>query len=130
MRQVLQCLCNNHLYANMTKCEFFQSEVKYLGHVISADEGSAVDPSKIQDIGDWPTLINVGEIHSCMGLACYYHQFVQGFLNIAFPITALQRKGNNFLWLHQCEATFQILKEHLTSAPILVVLDPLGDFVV
>lgn len=25
---------------------------------------------------------------------------------------------------------FQILKEHLTSAPILAVLDPLGDLVV
>lgn len=34
------------------------------------------------------------------------------------------------MWSDQCETTFQILKEHLTNAPILVVSDPLGDFVV
>lgn len=46
VRQVLQCLRENHLYASLVKCEFFQIEVRYLGHVILG-EGIVVDPSKI-----------------------------------------------------------------------------------
>ena len=65
-----------------------------------------------------------------MGLASYYHKFVQNFSRIAHPITSLQRKGNNFLWTKKCEEAFQKLKELLTSAPIISVPDLAGDFMV
>ena len=44
--QVLQCLRDHQLYVNLGKCGFFQSEVKYLGHIIIGD-GIAMDPKKI-----------------------------------------------------------------------------------
>ena len=65
-----------------------------------------------------------------MGLAGYYHRFVQNFSRIAHPITSLQRKGKKFLWTEKCEEAFRRLKELLTSAPILAVPDPAGDFMV
>ncbi|XP_059073334.1 uncharacterized protein LOC131874109 [Cryptomeria japonica] len=65
-----------------------------------------------------------------MGLVGYNHRLVQGFSRIDHPITSLQRRGNKFVWSKKCEATFQTLKEHLTSAPILAVPNPVGDFVV
>ena len=37
LRLVLQCLRDNQLYANAAKCEFFQSEIQYLGHIILGD---------------------------------------------------------------------------------------------
>ena len=46
LRLVLQCLRDNQLYANVVKCDFFQSKIQYLGHVISG-EGISVDPAKI-----------------------------------------------------------------------------------
>ena len=46
LKQVLECLRRNRLYANPEKCEFFKSEICYLGHIISGD-GISVDPSKI-----------------------------------------------------------------------------------
>ena len=88
LRLVLQCLRDNQLYANATKCDFFQSEIQYLGHVISG-EGISVDPAKIQAIVDWPTPTTVSEIHSFMGLVGYYHKFVQNVSRIAHPITSL-----------------------------------------
>lgn len=124
---MLQCLRENQLNANFSKCEFFKIEVKYLGHIISR-EGIVVDPSKIQAIIDWPTPTNVVEVHSFMRLAGYYHQFVQGFLRISHPITSPQRKGKKFVWSKPCEVSFQTLKERLSSAPILVVPDLFGDF--
>ena len=61
LRLVLQCLRDNQLYANAAKCDLFQSEIQYLGHIISC-EGIFIDPAKIQTIVDWPTPTNVLEI--------------------------------------------------------------------
>ncbi|KAH9295573.1 hypothetical protein KI387_039161, partial [Taxus chinensis] len=65
------CLSEQRLYGNLEKCAFFQTEVQYLGHVISG-EGIAVDPSKIRAIMDWPAPTSVTEVRSFMGLAGYY----------------------------------------------------------
>lgn len=46
LRMVLDVLCWHHLYAKKSKCTFGNTEVQYLGHVISKD-GVAVDQQKI-----------------------------------------------------------------------------------
>ena len=48
---VLQCLRDHKLYGNLSKCGFFQLEVKYLGHIIIGDR-IIVDPKKIYAIMD------------------------------------------------------------------------------
>jgi hypothetical protein len=68
LRLVLQVLKEHQLYAKFNKCEFFQKEIHYLGHVLS-EEGVAVDPDKIRSIMEWPTLKDVSDIRSFMGLA-------------------------------------------------------------
>jgi hypothetical protein len=55
LRKVLQrlrdCLRDCQLYAKLSKCEFWISEVLFLGHVIN-QEGLAVDPKKVTTILD------------------------------------------------------------------------------
>ena len=43
LRLVLERLREHQLYAKFSKCEFWLSEVTYLGHVISRD-GIAINP--------------------------------------------------------------------------------------
>jgi hypothetical protein len=126
---VLQVLREHQLYAKYNKCDFFQKQIQYLGHVISED-GVAVDPEKIKAIMDWPTPRNVSEVRSFMGLAGYYRRFIKGFSKISHPITSLQRKGVKFVWSTNCEVSFQELKYLLTNAPILKIADPEKDFLV
>ena len=45
LREVLQTLRDNHLFAKLSKCSFGRSEVDFLGHVLSKD-GLKVDPKK------------------------------------------------------------------------------------
>lgn len=69
-------------------CNIFNQQIQYLGHVISS-EATAVDLKNIITILDWLVPKNVGEIQSFMGLGGYYHQFIEGFSIIAYPVTSL-----------------------------------------
>jgi hypothetical protein len=65
-----------------------------------------------------------------MGLVGYYRRFIVGFSKISHPITSLQKKGTKFEWTLKCEKNFNLLKELLTSAPMLKIIDPNESFVV
>ena len=49
-----------------SKCELFQQQLAYLGHVISA-KGIATDEGKINAIKHWPIPTNVTEVQSFLG---------------------------------------------------------------
>ncbi|XP_035543106.1 probable LRR receptor-like serine/threonine-protein kinase RFK1 [Juglans regia] len=125
----LTILKDQNLYANLSKCEFWLDEVKFLGHVISS-EGVAVDPSKIEAVTNWQRPTSVHEIRSLLGLAGYYRRFVEGFSSLSRPLTALTKKNVKFVWNNKCEASFLELKKRLTTAPVLTLPEPLKPFVV
>jgi hypothetical protein len=129
LKMVLQVLREHQLYAKLRKCSFYQRQIHYLGHIIS-EEGIIVDPEKVRAIQEWPTPRNVTEVRSFMGLEGYYRRFIAGFSRIAHAITSLQKKEKKFQWTEQCESSFQQLKQLLTSAPILKIVDPSKDYVV
>ena len=80
LRIVLQVLKEKKLYANLSKCEFWLTEVSFLGHVISGD-GIAIDPSKVDVVLQWQAPKLVMGIRSFLGLAVYYRRFIEGFSN-------------------------------------------------
>ena len=51
LRLVLDLLRREQLYAKFSKCEFWLTEVQFLGHVVSR-EGIHVDPAKIEAVRD------------------------------------------------------------------------------
>ncbi|KAK9091791.1 hypothetical protein Sjap_024968 [Stephania japonica] len=117
LRVTLQTLKDNRLYAKLSKCEFWISEVKFLGHVVNA-EGISVDSSKVEAIQKWPTPTMVSDVRSFLGLAGYYRRFVKGFSRIALPLTRLTQKDVEFIWADECKNAFEELKYRLTTAPV------------
>jgi hypothetical protein len=122
LRVVLQHLRDHTLYAKFSKCEFWLTSVKFLGHTISHN-GIFVDPSKVQEVMDWKPPMSVHQIHSFLGLAGYYRRFIPDFSRIAKPMTELLKNGVKFVWSEACEKAFHTLRLHLTSALVLVQPD-------
>ncbi|WVZ94709.1 hypothetical protein U9M48_040573 [Paspalum notatum var. saurae] len=60
LMMVLQTLRDNKFYAKLKKCEFWLSEVSFLGHVIN-EKGISVDPSKVSAVVEWEIPSNVKE---------------------------------------------------------------------
>ena len=96
LKLVIQVLREHNLYAKFSKCDFFEKQVHYLGHVIY-EEWVEVDTYKIKSIMDWPTPKDVFDVISSMGLAGYYRRFIKGFSKIGYPITSLQKKRVKFI---------------------------------
>jgi hypothetical protein len=108
-RKVLQRLRDCQLYVKLSKCEFWINEVLFLGHIINR-EGLAVDPKKVTTILDWKAPKDVRGIKSFIGMASCYRRFIEGFSNIARPMTALLAKKVEFKWTPACQESFEMLK--------------------
>ena len=52
LRIVLQLLRDHQLYTKFSKCEFWLTEVRFLGHVVSSSEVS-VDREKVEAVMGW-----------------------------------------------------------------------------
>jgi len=129
VRNVLQTLINNNLYAKLEKCEFDQNQVEFLGYILSGD-GVSTDPKKIKSIEEWPRPENLKDVQRFIGLCNYYRRFVKDFAKIAKPLHNLTRKNIKFLWTNECENAFKELKKRLITSPILLHPDITKPFIV
>lgn len=136
IQQVLQTLREKTLYAKGSKCDFFRTEISFLGFRVS--EGHIdTDPGKISAIKDWPIPTTVQEIRSFLGMCNFYRKFIQDHATIAKPLTDVlkstkfeEKYGRPFtktapvtLGDKEIQA-FETLKKALTTAPCLVIYDP------
>uniref|UniRef100_A0A3P9I2U1 Gypsy retrotransposon integrase-like protein 1 n=1 Tax=Oryzias latipes TaxID=8090 RepID=A0A3P9I2U1_ORYLA len=131
---VFKRLKNTGLKVKVEKCHFLQSEVKFLGHQVSA-EGVGTDPDKISAVKAWPTPNSVKELRSSLGFCSYYRRFIEGFSQVAGPLHDLVNvcigpsspvKASQLFqsaWSPACSEAFELLKDRLTKAPLLGYAD-------
>lgn len=95
VQEVLNKLRSAELYAKLSKCEFHQEKIDYLGYRIS-HKGIEMDPQKVQAVIDWAPPRTRKQLQSFLGFAIFFHQFIPAFAQIAFPITnLLKTKGED-----------------------------------
>ena len=76
------------MYAKFSKCEFWLTEVGFLGHVVSASRMS-MDLEKVKVVISWERSKSVFEIRIFLGFAGYYKRFIEDFFRLAIPMTRL-----------------------------------------
>ena len=121
LSQVLQILRDNKYYAKLSKCSFFRTEAKFLGHVISG-KGVQVDPQKVKAILDWKEPQSISEVKSFLGLANFFNKFIMGFSAMAQPLIQL-KTSQDFDFNSKAKQAFSQLKSALTNAPELAIPD-------
>lgn len=147
--QVLKQLKEYGLKLSPAKCKFFQTSVRYLGHIVS-ENGVETDPVKTEAHKTWPKPRNLKELRSFLGFSGYYRRFVQDYSKIINPLNDLTtgypplRKGHRQdqskryfdpkeqfgdRWNHSCQQAFNMIIERLTSAPVLGFANPLLPYI-
>jgi hypothetical protein len=120
---VLETFRRPQLYTKSSKCYFGWQELGFLGHCLSK-AGVSVNPRKVQSIVERATPTLCMEVLHFTGLANYYLWFVEGYAELAVPLTALGGPAARLLWSPGAQASFDALKRALSSAPVLRTFDP------
>ena len=127
IRAVLDRLRSEKFFGRIKKCDFYQSEVEYLGFDVGA-YGVKPSLSKVKAVAEWPTPTSVKDVRSFLGLASFYRKFISHFSEIAAPLTDLTKKGRAEIWSPEVwtekeESAFRQLKAAMVTAPVLQLPD-------
>lgn len=122
IEEVLNVIRTHGLKIKPSKCNYFETSIEYLGHVIH--NGTVVpSPNKIEALFKHQRPTNVDQVISFVGLASYYRKFIKDFAKIAAPLHKLNEKNAEFKWTSECEIAFQTLRNNLTSDKVLAIPD-------
>ena len=117
--QVLLILQKHKLYLKPKKCDFVQTEIEYLGLIISENQVH-MDPVKTHRILDWPTPACKWDLQSFLGFINFYCCFIRDFATIAKPLSILT--GNTtWSWTAEHQLAFDQLKASVMTAPVLTI---------
>ena len=128
LRQVFDRIRTEGLKLSPSKCHFFKSKVKYVGHIVSK-EGLQPDPVKIEKVLNWPRPTSPEEIRKFLGFIGYYRKFIKDFAKISRPLNDLmppshqpkkrKKSTTEWNWTSQHEDSFNLLKTAVSSPPVL-----------
>uniref|UniRef100_A0A0G4FM90 Reverse transcriptase domain-containing protein n=1 Tax=Chromera velia CCMP2878 TaxID=1169474 RepID=A0A0G4FM90_9ALVE len=87
---VLQLLADESLYVKLLKCDWFQTEARFLGLVIS-EGGFRPASEKVQGLQDFPKLTDRTSLRQFLGLGNWFRKFVRAYSQVASPLLSLLR---------------------------------------
>ena len=115
VRRVLGRLLEHDLYVKAEKCLFFKYSVSFLGYHISTS-GVEMESARISAMRNWPTPTTVKDVQRFFGFANYYRRFIQGFGQVAAPITSLLKEGLvHLIWSAEADRAFSHLRALFSS---------------
>ena len=79
---------------------------------------------------DWPKPRKVKDVQSFLGFCNFYQCFIHGYLDIVVPLTRLTQKSAAWHFTDTCCASFELLKEQFTRAPVLTKWVPDSEMIV
>ncbi|GMF21687.1 unnamed protein product [Phytophthora fragariaefolia] len=122
LREVLLCMRENHLYANINKRIIGAENIPFLGCFLGKD-GVRADPEKVCAIAQWPVLVSQKDLRKWLGLANYLHKYSANYADTARPLTNLLKKDAVWSWTSEAQQSFEAIKSNLQSATILALPD-------
>ena len=125
LEAVFRKLSKAGLELKLSKCEFFKSEITYLGHIVSSEE----------DQGD-TAVAETRDSHTGTKIywTNYYWKFIHNYAKVAKPLHQLVSGDNAKLkctpvqWTEECEELFCKLKELCSNTPVLAYPDYTKNF--
>ena len=123
IKQVFGRLAKHNVKLNGLKCQFFQAQVKYMGHILSK-EGISPVKSKLDAIRLAPRPTDVSQLRSFLGILNYYSKFIKDFSSKMHPLYQLLSNRTEWFSSKECEIAFLWAKEVLLSEQVLIHYDP------
>lgn len=103
---------------NKSKCKFFRTEIKFLGHIFDST-GVSPDNEKIRAIVNMPRPNNVKEMQRFLGMVNYLGPFIKNLSEKNHKLRELLKNDVQWHWSAIHDNEFENLKKEITKAPVL-----------
>lgn len=94
------------------------TEVKFLGHIFNG-MGVKPDPDKIKAIFNMSSFKQIKNLQRFLGMIDYLSSSIPKLANETIFLCSLLKKGSAWFWNEKCEPVFNIVKNCITTAPVL-----------
>ena len=111
---------------NRKKIQLNQTEVRYLGHIVSKD-GLRPDPDKIAAIEAMPDPTDREGVQRLIGTLNFLRAYIPNMSACTEPLRVLLKSDSQWVWSKEQMESFQVIKRLLTSEPVLQYFDVTKD---
>ena len=128
LRAVLERFMEQSLKLKPSKCNFFRTEISYLGHKVSA-AGMEPGTEGLKGITEIAPPATYTQVRKFLGATGYFRCFIKGYARITKPLNGLLQGENSKLKSQSlglppdAPATFQELKMKCLTVPVLAFVD-------
>ena len=128
LRTVLERFMENGLKLKPSKCNFFRTEIDYLGHKVSMAR-MKLGTEGLKGIAEITPPATYTQVRKFLGAMGYFRHFIKGYAKIAKPLNDLLQGENSKLKSHPVRllldtlVAFQELKMKCLTAPVLAFAD-------
>ncbi|XP_055527166.1 uncharacterized protein K02A2.6-like [Wyeomyia smithii] len=122
LKMVRQRFQEWNVVLNEGKCVYGVPEMKFLGHVLSA-ECIKPDTDKLEAIRCFREPKSGEELRSFIGLVNYLGKFIPDLATITFPLRQLTNKKQPFIWGREQQEAFVKLKDYMIRPTTLGYFD-------
>ena len=123
LQKVLLRLQESGLTLNAEKCQFFRTEVKFLGQIID-DKGIRPDPGKIAAIQNVSEPKCVNDVRRFLGMTNQMSKFLPGLADKTQPLRELLKSNTQWIWEDSQKEAFTSVKAAMCHSPVLAMFDP------
>ena len=139
LKQVLERARQNSMTFRLSKCLFAQSEVEYVGHILTPS-GVKPAPDKVQPILAMSYPKSKEELRTFLGMATYLSKYIQNFSQLTEPLRQVLKQNRDksgridsfhfgpdqikaFDQLKECLATAPVMRYYAQDEPIILSCD-------
>jgi hypothetical protein len=116
VEQVLKLHAKFGMKLRLNKCHMFQTEVEYLGHMVSK-EGIRMIPSYVDRILAWELPTTGKELRTFLGFTGYYRSFIKEYSFLTAEMN--KAKQDNYVdWDDKMKGKFKTLKYKFQTGPV------------
>ena len=108
---------------NKTKCKIGVKELVYLGDLLTS-ERIKPDPRKVSAINNMERPKDKQGVQRFLGMITYLAKWMPGLSEKSAPLRQLMNQKNLWEWTSSHEQSWKVLKDMVTSQPVLQYYDP------
>ena len=97
IKAVLEKIREANLKLKPSKCQWFQTELKFIGHLVGRN-GIRPDPRNVEKIKNAKVFKNTIKLKRFLGMVQYYRQYINDYADVARPLYDMLKEDGPVVW--------------------------------